>query len=111
MTEFMRVLKEAELPAGTNRAVEAFSQSVLLCRTTDGLHAVTNECTHQKLALEGGRMRGNFLFCPVHGARFDLRTGCPTGTLTDKPLRRLEARMSDGWIEIAQSDIQSDTTL
>lgn len=108
MAEFMRVLEEVDLPAGTNRAVEAFGQSVLLCRTADGVYAVANECTHQKQALEGGRMRGNFLFCPLHGVRFDLRTGCPTGTLTDKPVRRFEVRISDGQIEIARLEFPSD---
>lgn len=107
MTEFVPVLEEAQLPAGKNKAVEAFGQSVLLCRTADDLYAVANECTHQKLALEGGRIRGNSIFCPAHGVRFDLRTGCPTGTLTDKPLQRFEARISDGQIEIAR--LESET--
>lgn len=101
MTEFVRVLSEEELAVGANKAVEAFGQSVLLCRTTDGVFAVANECTHQKMPLEGGRMRGCFLFCPAHGVRFDLRTGTPTGTLTTKPLHCFDARISEGGVEIA----------
>ena len=103
MTEFVRVVEEAELPVGGKKAVEAFGRSVLLCRTADGIHAIVNECTHQKMALEGGRMRGHHIFCPEHGVRFDLRTGCPTGNLTDKPVQRFAVRVSDGWIEVALS--------
>lgn len=101
MAEFVRVLQEEELPVGKNRAVEAHGRSILLCRTADGIFAITNECTHQKMALEGGRMRGNAIFCPEHGVRFDLRTGCPSGTLTDQPLQCFDVRIADGFIEVA----------
>ena len=104
MAEFVRVMDEADLAAGSNKAVEAFGQSVLLCRTTDGIYAIANECTHQKTALEGGRQRGTAIFCPEHGVRFDLRTGCPTGTLTNIPVRRFKARIADGGIEVSERE-------
>jgi len=103
MAEFVRVLDEAELPVGSNKAVEAFGRSILLCRTADGVYAIANECTHQKMALEGGRLRKHFIFCPAHGARFDLRNGCPSGDLTNKPIQCFGARISDGGIEITQA--------
>lgn len=102
MPDFIRVLNEEDLPAGENRAVDAFGTSVLICRTAEGIFAVTNECTHQKNPLEGGRMRGHHIFCPVHGVRFDLRNGCPAGRLTDQPLQCFEVRARDGGIEVAQ---------
>lgn len=103
MTDFVRILDEGELPLGTNKAVEAFGQSILLCRTAEGVFAVANECTHQKMPLEGGRMRGCYLFCPVHGVRFDLRSGAPTGNLTTTALQCFNARICDGGIELAQT--------
>lgn len=104
MADFLRVMDEAELATGSNKAVDAFGCSILICRTVDGVYAIANECTHQKMALEGGRMRGNHIFCPEHGVRFDLRTGCPTGNLTDVAVRRFQVRISDGGIEIAQEE-------
>lgn len=102
MAEFARVLPEVELAIGTNRAVDVHGQSVLLCRTSDGIFAVANECTHQKMALEGGRVKGNAIFCPEHGVRFDLRTGCPTGSLTNQPLECFDVRISEGFVEVAR---------
>lgn len=102
MTEFIKVLQVDDIPVGKNRAVEAFGQSVLLCRTAEGVFAVANECTHQKTPLEGGRMRGCYIFCPLHGVRFDLRSGVPNGTLTSVPLECFETRINDDAIEIAQ---------
>lgn len=103
MAEFVRVLDEADIPLGTNKAVDAFGRSVLVCRTNEGLFAVANECTHQSSPLEGGRMRGCFLFCPAHGVRFDLRTGTPAGTLTRTPVECFAVQVRDGGIEIARN--------
>ncbi|WP_130304555.1 Rieske 2Fe-2S domain-containing protein [Advenella incenata] len=105
MNDFLRVLDEVDLPVGTNRAIEVFGRSVLLCRTAEGVFAVANECTHQKMPLEGGRMRGCYLFCPTHGVRFDLRSGTPTGNLTTTPLRCFDVRVSNGGIEIAHKSL------
>ncbi len=81
------VAKLADLPLESNKAVKVEGRSVLLCRTAAGLFALENRCTHQLAALEGGRMRGVHLFCPKHGARFDMRTGATAGTLAKEPVQ------------------------
>ncbi|PZN96801.1 MAG: hypothetical protein DCF31_03170 [Alphaproteobacteria bacterium] len=49
---------------------------VLVVRDGAGSYfAVSPECSHAALPLEGGRVRGSAILCPHHGARFDLRTG------------------------------------
>lgn len=104
MAEFINVLAETELPVGSKKAVVAFGKSVLLCHSAEGIFAIKNECTHQQVALEGGRLRGCAIFCPEHGVRFDLRTGSPAGTLTDKPVECFEVRIVGGNIEIAERE-------
>ena len=81
-----RVAALADVPEGGNRAFDMGGRSVLLCRTAAGVFAVENRCSHQLAGLEGGKVRGPHLFCPLHGVRFDMRTGEPNGTLTRKPI-------------------------
>ncbi len=100
---FIRVGHVEEIPVDGNKAVTAFGRSILLCRTQAGIHAVANECSHQGRPLAGGRIYGEFLFCPVHGARYCLRTGSASGNLTQRPLRTYATRVSDGWIELSES--------
>ena len=38
-------------------------------------------------------MKACFLFCPLHGVRFDLRDGSPAGTLTDQPIPTLPVKI------------------
>jgi ketosteroid isomerase-like protein/nitrite reductase/ring-hydroxylating ferredoxin subunit len=83
----------AEIPCGANRAFKTAGGSVLVCHTETGLFAVANRCTHQFAALEGGKMRGPHLFCPKHGARFDLRTGAPVGPLAKSAIQTFSVRV------------------
>ncbi len=76
----------ADVPEGTNKAFHVKGQHVLIARAPMGLFAVGAICSHQQQELEGGRMKACFLFCPLHGIRFDLRDGKPAGNLTDQPL-------------------------
>jgi 3-phenylpropionate/trans-cinnamate dioxygenase ferredoxin component len=81
-----RITRLADLPQDSNKAFKIGGTSVLLCRTVAGVFALENRCTHQLQPLEGGKMRGPYLFCPKHGQRFDLRTGATAGALTKSPL-------------------------
>lgn len=76
----------AELAEDSNRAFTVNGQSVLVCRSSAGVFAVENRCSHQLAPLEGGKVKGFHLFCPKHGARFDLRTGV-ANQLAKTPIR------------------------
>ena len=83
---FERVAALSDVPDGTTKAFEVAGRQLLIARAPMGLFAVGAICTHQQQLLEGGKMKACYLFCPLHGVRFDLRDGRPAGTLTDQPL-------------------------
>ena len=93
------VCKLSELAQESNKAFTLEGRSVLLCRTSAGVFAVENKCSHQLAPLEGGKMRGVHLFCPKHGARFDLRTGVPNG-MTKIPIATYPVNLADDVIEV-----------
>jgi ketosteroid isomerase-like protein/nitrite reductase/ring-hydroxylating ferredoxin subunit len=101
MTRWVSVANLSQLPPGTNRAFKLDGRSILICHSTMGVYAVENRCTHQLAALEGGKLRGVSLFCPKHGAQFDLRTGAPIGPLAKGALQIFKIRVDErGKIEI-----------
>ena len=101
MTNFHPALADADLANNDSRAVTLNGIKVLVCRVGGELYAVENRCTHQEAELEGGRIRGCFISCPLHGVRFDLRDGTPMGQLTREALPTYEVRVVDGVIEVA----------
>jgi 3-phenylpropionate/trans-cinnamate dioxygenase ferredoxin subunit len=68
-------------------AVTVEGKNILICKANGDYYAVDNQCTHQRAELTNGRIRNCYLACPLHGVRFDLRTGMPKGELTRVPLK------------------------
>ena len=90
-----------QLADNSNKAFDADGTRVLLARTPLGLFAVGAICSHQQQELEGGKQKACFLFCPLHGLRFDLRDGTPTGKLTDQPIPTYACGEEEGrlWVD------------
>jgi 3-phenylpropionate/trans-cinnamate dioxygenase ferredoxin subunit len=101
---FVEVADVSDVPENGNKAFAVEGRSILICRVGAGIFAVENRCTHNSSELEGGRIRGHFLFCPVHGARYDLRDGSTAGALTKMPLCTFEVRESGGKIAIGLAE-------
>jgi 3-phenylpropionate/trans-cinnamate dioxygenase ferredoxin subunit len=89
-----------QVPAGQCRAFDIGGASVLVCHTGDGFHAIENVCSHAGTPLHNGRLRGNRIICPLHGASFDVRDGSATRPAS-RPVRTWPLRVNEGRIEIA----------
>lgn len=98
---FMAAAKVDELPAGTKIVAMVNGVELLLCHTNDRIFAVRNLCSHAHEALDCGRMRGGWISCPVHGARFDLETGLPMNPPASSPIDIFEVRVVGDTIEVA----------
>lgn len=83
---FQRVASLTEVPENGSKAFDVHGTEVLIARAPMGIYAVGAICSHQYTPLEGGKLKACFIFCPLHGVRFDLRDGKPAGTLTDQPI-------------------------
>ena len=89
------------LALNSSEVLELEGESVLLCNSGGSHFAIRNQCTHQNSPLAEGRVRNGFISCPLHGVRFDLRTGEPRGTLTRVPVKTYAVRDEDGMIVIS----------
>jgi len=63
------------LDDGESMALKEDDKHILLCRIAGKYHAVSNICSHARVLLSKGRLRGTTITCPLHGARFDVTTG------------------------------------
>ena len=99
-TGFISIASLDDIKQNSNRAFDVAGRSVLICHTASGVYAVENLCSHQASPLEGGKVKAHYLFCPLHGARFDMRDGSTKGKLTQTSIATFETRVLDGMIEI-----------
>lgn len=89
-----------DIPRGGTLVVAHGGEQVLLVRTDHGIFAVENRCSHAFQELATGKVKKVFIFCPLHGLRFDLRNGCPKGELTDKPIKAWACEERDGQVAV-----------
>ncbi|WP_298991102.1 non-heme iron oxygenase ferredoxin subunit [uncultured Pseudokineococcus sp.] len=91
----VRVLAAGDLQPGSLRAVDVADAAgtllpVVVVRDEDGgYHALGDECSHQAVLLSDGEddaVEGCALECWLHGSRFDLRTGQPSGLPATRPV-------------------------
>lgn len=101
MAQFVAVMKLAELPLASMRAVTLGGRELVICHTREGVFALDNICTHAHARLCEGRLRATRLVCPLHGASFDIRDGRVLGPPAEVPLPTHPLRIVDGTIEVA----------
>jgi 3-phenylpropionate/trans-cinnamate dioxygenase ferredoxin subunit len=70
-----RVASIQDVPEGEVRVVTCGDRELALSNVDGTLYAIDNICTHDGGPLGEGRLRGNRVICPRHGAAFDARTG------------------------------------
>ena len=83
---FVRACSLAELVPGTAVRVEVDGLDVAIVRDGDDVYAIEDECSHAAVALSEGDVEGCEIECWMHGSRFDLRTGKPTGPPATAPV-------------------------
>jgi nitrite reductase/ring-hydroxylating ferredoxin subunit len=87
MDEFVPVKKVDELPPGQMTWVPVEGERVLLANVKGSFYALEDVCGHQRMALSKGRLEGHEVECPLHFARFDVRTGeLVTGPMSEDVL-------------------------
>jgi nitrite reductase/ring-hydroxylating ferredoxin subunit len=100
-TETVTVAEAASIPVGTYRCVDAAGRKVLVAHLEDGFHAVENRCTHAGRAFDGTPLlKGGQIQCPLHGARFDLRTGAAKSAPAFIRLPVYPVRVEDGLVKV-----------
>lgn len=101
MTGYVRVCEVGAIRNGSHRAFDVHGVSVLILNVNRAFHAVRNQCTHLDYPLEGGRQLGCEIICRKHGARFNTKNGRALGGPAVNRLTVYDARIRDGWVEVA----------
>ena len=86
---FTRACGVADVPSGSALAVDVEAPSgntVAVVHAGDDWYAVEDECSHAAIPLSEGDVEGCEIECWLHGSRFDLRTGKPTGPPASEPV-------------------------
>ena len=83
---FERACALSDVPLEEGLAVDVGDLTVAIARDGDEVYALQDLCSHAAVALSEGEVADCQIECWLHGSRFDLRTGKPTGLPATEPV-------------------------
>jgi 3-phenylpropionate/trans-cinnamate dioxygenase ferredoxin subunit len=100
--DFIDVAALDDIPTGTCKALSVGNVRIVVAHLADGFHAVENRCSHANSPLLTGKIyHGRQIACPIHGARFDLKTGKAKSPPAFTSLMKFPVRIMGDRIEVA----------
>lgn len=93
-----------DLPEGSCFSADLGGENVLLVNVEGELHAMSNICSHDYAELHEGELEGGEILCPLHLARFDVRTGAALSPPAYEDLPVFAVRVVDDDIQIEIDD-------
>ncbi|HWG94619.1 MAG TPA: non-heme iron oxygenase ferredoxin subunit [Mycobacteriales bacterium] len=99
-----RVARLSELADETAVRVDVAGTPVCLARTQGQVLAVNDVCSHADVSLSEGDVEDGTVECWLHGSRFDLRTGQPTGLPATKPVATYPVTIEGDDVYVAVED-------
>ena len=102
---FERACAPDEVPADEALAVTVGDLTVAIARDGDEFFAVEDLCSHAAVALSEGDVADCQIECWLHGSRFDLRTGKPTGLPATEPVAVFPVEVRDDgiYVDVAET--------
>src|SRR6059058_4923155 len=79
---FVPVAKTTDVPLGRMIVVAIDRERIVLANVNGRFYALRDMCGHRNAPLSRGKLDGHIVECPLHFARFDIRTG----KLVDGPI-------------------------
>jgi 3-phenylpropionate/trans-cinnamate dioxygenase ferredoxin subunit len=71
----VEICKVGEIPDGKAKRIIVKRNPIAVFFTEGRYFAIDDTCTHAEVSLAGGHVEECQVSCPLHGARFDLKTG------------------------------------
>jgi nitrite reductase/ring-hydroxylating ferredoxin subunit len=97
---WVRAAGRGDLKEGEVLGVEVEGRSIALYATDGGLFATDNICTHAYACLSDGWLDGEVIECPLHAARFDIRTGKVLDPPATDDLKTYQVRLVGDEIQV-----------
>jgi 3-phenylpropionate/trans-cinnamate dioxygenase ferredoxin subunit len=90
---FERACAVSDVTNANPAAVTVGGVAVAVVRQGDDFYAIYDECSHAAIPLSEGEVEDGEIECWLHGSRFDLRTGKPSGPPATEPVPTYPVRV------------------
>ena len=71
----LKIATIGDVAAGKMKRIDLAGRRLLLANIGGSYYVTDDTCTHEDASLCTGSLKGELVKCPLHGSRFNLRTG------------------------------------
>lgn len=96
MADWLDVIDENALADGEHVLVDVDGIDVAVFKLEGQFYALEDVCTHDGAEIASGRLEGDELVCPRHGARFCIKTGAVKSPPAYEDITCFPVRVEDG---------------
>ena len=86
MTQTYPLTSCQSLKPGQMKRFIVNDKAVLLANVNGEIYAIADLCSHEDAILSNGALKDGCVECPLHGSRFDLKTGLPREEPATEPV-------------------------
>jgi naphthalene 1,2-dioxygenase ferredoxin component len=97
---WVRAAARSDLKEGEVLGVQVEGRAIALYDVDGAVYATDNICTHAYAHLSDGWLDGEAIECPLHAARFDVKTGKVLSPPASEDLKTYPVRLVDDQIEV-----------
>jgi len=105
---FRRACLLDDVPDPGALRVEFDDIDVAIVRSDGDLFAIEDVCSHAEVALSEGEVEGAAIECWMHGSRFDLCSGAPTGPPATEPVDVFDVTVIDGVVYVNTTAVKTN---
>jgi len=107
---YQRACPLADIEEDSAKRVELDGVPICLVRSEGEVHAVSDICSHADVSLAEGEVDGLTIECWLHGSRFDLVSGRPTGLPATRPVPVYPVKIEgdDIYVSLAPQDLLTE---
>jgi 3-phenylpropionate/trans-cinnamate dioxygenase ferredoxin subunit len=102
MSQMRTVCRISDLAESTPALVQVDGEDIVLVRQGQEVYALSDLCSHAEVSLSTGDVADGAIECWLHGSRFDLRTGEPSGPPAWEPVQIYQTTVGeDGAVAVS----------
>jgi 3-phenylpropionate/trans-cinnamate dioxygenase ferredoxin component len=100
MSEWINVTEQTTLADGEHTVVEVDGTEVAIFKIDGQFYAIEDICSHDGAELASGKLDGDEIICPRHGARFCVKTGAVKSPPAYEDIACFQVRIENGQIQV-----------
>jgi NAD(P)H-dependent nitrite reductase small subunit len=98
------IVSSESIPEGEMHAATFGDKQIAIYNVNGTFYATDNVCTHAFALLSDGLLADCMVECPLHNARFDVRTGAVLASPAEHPLECFPVRLNGDVVEVLLAD-------